>query len=97
MVYAKVEINAGGYSDQKNPDGVFCWDHDDRLSGYGSNDTLEDLDAEAYRVRLLEEYGVGVISTGSSDIRVALSCVDEEDIESLLETMLSCALEMKKG
>ena len=55
---------------------------------------LNTLDAEAYRVRLLNDYGVGVISTSDTDIRVALSCVDEDDFDDLFETMLRCALEM---
>jgi aspartate/methionine/tyrosine aminotransferase len=55
---------------------------------------LNDLNAEAYRVRLLDRYGVGVISTSDSDIRVALSCVDEADLGDLFDIMLSCALEM---
>lgn len=58
---------------------------------------LNDLDAEAYRIKLLNDYGVGVISTSSTDIRVALSCVDEDDIADLLEVMLTCALEMAGG
>jgi hypothetical protein len=58
---------------------------------------LEGLDAEQYRVKLLNDYGVGVISTSSTDIRVALSCVDEGDLETLLDLMFECALEMKKG
>jgi aspartate/methionine/tyrosine aminotransferase len=66
-------------------------------SGYFFTVRLEALDAEAYRVRLLNDYGVGVISTSSTDIRVALSCVDEGDIASLLDVMLECALEMKRG
>ncbi|MGI5940469.1 MAG: aminotransferase class I/II-fold pyridoxal phosphate-dependent enzyme [Thermoleophilia bacterium] len=55
---------------------------------------LNDLDAEAYRVRLLHEYGVGVIATSSTDIRVAISCVDEPDLLDLFDTMLACAEEM---
>jgi aspartate/methionine/tyrosine aminotransferase len=57
---------------------------------------LNSLDAEAYRVRLLNEYGVGVISTSDTDIRVALSCVDEEDFEDLFDVMLTCATEMMR-
>jgi hypothetical protein len=57
---------------------------------------MNGLDAEAYRVRLLEKYGVGVISTSDTDIRVAHSCVDEADIEDLFDVMLACALEMQK-
>jgi aspartate/methionine/tyrosine aminotransferase len=66
-------------------------------SGYFFTVRLEGLDAEQYRVKLLDDYGVGVISTSSTDIRVALSCVDECDLEALLELMLECALEMKDG
>ena len=32
---------------------------------------MNGLDAEAYRVKLLNDYGVGVISTSDTDIRVA--------------------------
>lgn len=66
-------------------------------SGYFFTVRLEGLDAEQYRVKLLNECGVGVISTSGTDIRVALSCVDEADLEDLVNIMLECALEMKKG
>jgi aspartate/methionine/tyrosine aminotransferase len=66
-------------------------------SGYFLCLRLNDLHAETYRVRLLNEYGVGVISTSDTDIRVALSCVDEADIGDLFDVMLTCALEMKNG
>lgn len=65
-------------------------------SGYFFCLRLDGLDAEKYRVKLLNDYGVGVISTSSTDIRVALSCVDESDLGALLDVMLTCALEMKK-
>jgi aspartate/methionine/tyrosine aminotransferase len=55
---------------------------------------LNGLDAEAYRVRLLDDYGIGVIATSDTDIRVALSCVDEADFDDLFDSMLQCALEM---
>ncbi|MCX8032979.1 MAG: aminotransferase class I/II-fold pyridoxal phosphate-dependent enzyme [Thermoleophilia bacterium] len=64
-------------------------------SGYFLCVRLHGLDAEQYRVRLLNEYGVGVISTSDTDIRVAISCVEEEDIPDLFDVMLRCALEMK--
>ena len=63
-------------------------------SGYFLCLRLHDLDAEAYRVRLLERYGVGVISTSDTDIRVAISSVDEEDIAELFSVMYTCAVEM---
>jgi len=66
-------------------------------SGYFLCLRLNGLQAEAYRQKLLNDYGVGVISNNSTDIRVAISCVDEENIGELFEVMLTCALEMKKG
>jgi len=64
-------------------------------SGYFMCVKLNGLEAEAYRVHLLENYGVGVIASGKSDIRVAFSCIEEDQIESLFDTMLECAEEMK--
>ncbi len=66
-------------------------------SGYFLCVRLNGLDAEEYRVRLLNEYGVGVISTSDTDVRVAISCVEEADMPDLFDIMLTCALEMKKG
>ena len=45
------------------------------------------VDAEELRVHLLDKYGVGVISSGSADIRVAFSCLEEGDVEDVFETL----------
>ena len=45
-------------------------------------------------MRLLNDYGVGVISTSDTDIRVAISCVDEDDLADLFDVMLQCAEKM---
>lgn len=66
-------------------------------SGYFMCLKMNGLEAEAYRVKLLNDYGVGVISTSDTDIRVAHSSVDEADIPALYDVMLECALEMLKG
>lgn len=63
-------------------------------SGYFMCLRLNELDAEQYRLQLLDGHGVGVISTSPTDIRVALSCVDESQIEDLFEVMYRCAVEM---
>jgi hypothetical protein len=41
------------------------------------------VEAEPLRVHLLEKFGVGVISIGKSDIRIAFSCIEKEDIREL--------------
>jgi aspartate/methionine/tyrosine aminotransferase len=63
-------------------------------SGYFMCLRLHRLDAEAYRLRLLDQQGIGVIATSPTDIRVAFSCIEEKDIADLFERMYRCALEM---
>jgi len=66
-------------------------------AGYFMCVKLNDLDSEAFRVKLLEEYGIGVIASGSSDIRVAFSCTEKSDIEPLFDAMLDCWQKMTAG
>jgi aspartate/methionine/tyrosine aminotransferase len=63
-------------------------------SGYFMCLKLKHLNAELFRVRLLERYGIGIIATAATDVRVAFSCVEEEDIADLFRQMLLCAEEM---
>jgi hypothetical protein len=49
---------------------------------------LKTVDAEQLRVHLLEKYGVGLISLGETDLRVAFSCIDREDIGELFDIVL---------
>ncbi len=65
-------------------------------SGYFMCVQLKNLNAETYRVRLLEDQGIGVIATGPHDIRIAFSCVEASDIATLFDGMLACALAMQK-
>ena len=57
-------------------------------SGYFMCLRLKTVDAEALRVHLLDTYGVGLISIGSQDLRVAFSCLDEGDVVELFDTIL---------
>jgi aspartate/methionine/tyrosine aminotransferase len=63
-------------------------------SGYFMCLRLQTLNAEAYRLRLLDRCGIGVIATAPTDIRVAFSCIEEKDIADLFERMFQCACEM---
>jgi len=56
-------------------------------SGYFMCLKLKSVDAEALRVHLLDRYGVGLISLGQSDLRVAFSCLEKEDIKELFDTV----------
>lgn len=64
-------------------------------AGYFMCVRLKGLDAEEFRKRLLGEYGVGVIADGKTDIRVAFSCLETDEIKDLFDIMYRCALEMK--
>jgi len=56
-------------------------------SGYFMCLKLKTVGAEQLRVHLLEKYGVGLISLGKTDLRVAFSCVEEDDISELFNTV----------
>ncbi|KLU61302.1 glutamate-pyruvate aminotransferase AlaA [Peptococcaceae bacterium CEB3] len=54
-------------------------------SGYFMCLRLKSVKAEALRLHLLRRYGVGVISLGDSDLRIAFSSVAKEDLAELFE------------
>jgi aspartate/methionine/tyrosine aminotransferase len=56
------------------------WDVYPFNAGYFMCIRLKNVDAEMLRVHLLQEHGLGVIALGKTDIRVAFSCLDEEQI-----------------
>ncbi|MDE0886681.1 MAG: aminotransferase class I/II-fold pyridoxal phosphate-dependent enzyme [Myxococcota bacterium] len=56
-------------------------------SGYFMCVAVKGVDAEKLRLHLLEEYGVGLISTSPTDIRVAFSCLEVDEIEPLFECL----------
>jgi aspartate/methionine/tyrosine aminotransferase len=63
-------------------------------SGYFMCLKLKQINAEDFRLHLLKKYGIGVISIGESDIRVAFSCIDEDNIPELFELMFKAAQDM---
>jgi aspartate/methionine/tyrosine aminotransferase len=54
-------------------------------SGYFMCLKLERVDAEKLRRHLLDKYEVGTIALGPTDLRIAFSCVEEEDLEELID------------
>ncbi len=65
-----------------------AWDVYPFNSGYFMCLKLKTVDAEPLRVHLLEKYGVGLISLGKTDLRVAFSCLEKEDTRELFDTVL---------
>jgi aspartate/methionine/tyrosine aminotransferase len=65
-----------------------AWDVYPFNSGYFMCLKIKHVDAETLRVHLLDKYGVGLISLGKTDLRVAFSCVEKEDIQELFDIIL---------
>jgi hypothetical protein len=57
-------------------------------SGYFMCIRLKTVNAEALRRHLLETYGVGLISIGEDNLRIAFSCLEEKDIQTLFDIVL---------
>ena len=64
-----------------------AWDVYPFNSGYFMCLRLKKVNAEKLRLHLLNKYGVGVISLGETDIRIAFSCVEEGDIQDLFDIL----------
>jgi aspartate/methionine/tyrosine aminotransferase len=56
-------------------------------SGYFMCVAVNGVPAEKLRVHLLDQYGIGVIATGPSDVRIAFSCLEVDEIEPLFEAL----------
>lgn len=61
------------------------WDYYPFNSGYFMCLKLKTVKAEQLRTHLLNEYAVGTIALGETDLRIAFSCIEEENIEELFE------------
>ncbi|OPX40387.1 MAG: hypothetical protein B1H11_00145 [Desulfobacteraceae bacterium 4484_190.1] len=57
-------------------------------SGYFMCLKLKEADAEVLRVHLLDKYGVGLISLGKTDLRVAFSCLEKNDVREMFDIIL---------
>lgn len=54
-------------------------------SGYFLCIKVNGVNAEKLRLHLLDKYGVGVISLGETDIRIAFSCVERDNLKELFD------------
>ena len=74
-------LDSGKFDDQ--------WEYYPFNSGYFMCLKLKTVNAEILRTHLLDKYGVGTISLGDTDLRVAFSCIEEEDLEELFDLIYS--------
>ncbi len=64
-------------------------------SGYFMCLRLKGLQAEDLRLHLLSHHQVGVIALGETEIRIAFSCLEIEEIEDLFEVLYIACAELK--
>ena len=63
------------------------WEVYPNHAGYFTCLNLKSGNAEKVRQRLLDEHGIGTISLGETELRVAYSCLEESDIETVFSTI----------
>lgn len=73
----KALLDNGKYGD--------VWEYYPFNSGYFMCLKLKTVQAEPLRQHLIHEYGVGTIALGDTDLRVAFSCIAEENLEDLFD------------
>ena len=64
-------------------------------SGYFMCVKVKGVDAERVRTHLLDQYGIGLIATSPTDLRVAFSCLETADIEPLFEAVHQAIQELQ--
>ena len=67
----------------KNAEYSQAWEPYPFDSGYFMCLKINGVNANALRVHLLDKYGVGTIAVNDTDLRVAFSCIEEENIPEL--------------
>jgi aspartate/methionine/tyrosine aminotransferase len=65
-------------------------------SGYFMCLKLEGVDAERLRLHLLDAHETGLIATSATDLRVAFSCLELDQIEPLFETIHRAIQELRE-
>ncbi|MEA3465607.1 MAG: aminotransferase class I/II-fold pyridoxal phosphate-dependent enzyme [Thermodesulfobacteriota bacterium] len=78
----------------KNSKYAEVWDYYPFNSGYFMCLKLKNVAAETLRVHLLDKYGVGAISIGKTDLRIAFSCIAQEDIQELFDLVYQAARDL---
>jgi hypothetical protein len=71
------------------------WDPYPFNSGYFMCLKLKTVGAEPLRIHLLDKYGVGLIALGESDLRVAFSCLEKEQIPELFDCVFKAINDLK--
>lgn len=65
-------------------------------SGYFMCLKLKTVHAEELRKHLIYNYGLGTIALGDCDLRIAFSCIEEDEIESVFDMIYAGIVELEK-
>ncbi len=82
----KAILDSADYSD--------VWEYYPFNSGYFMCLKLKHGNAEGVRTHLLDQYGVGTIALGETDLRVAFSCIEEAYLEDLFTIIHKAVIEV---
>ncbi|WP_128893672.1 aminotransferase class I/II-fold pyridoxal phosphate-dependent enzyme [Longirhabdus pacifica] len=82
-------LDSGKYDD--------AWSYYPFNSGYFMCLKLKHVEAETLRMYLLEKHGIGTIALGEKDLRIAFSCIDEENLTALYDTVYTAAKQLEQG
>jgi aspartate/methionine/tyrosine aminotransferase len=80
----------------RKPEYSSSWDVYPFNSGYFMLIKLKGVNANTLREHLLDAHQVGLISTAEADLRIAFSCLEVEQVESLFATIHQAVGEIRK-
>ncbi|MGS0651468.1 aminotransferase class I/II-fold pyridoxal phosphate-dependent enzyme, partial [Staphylococcus arlettae] len=63
------------------------WQPYDFNSGYFMALQVKGVDPEALRIHLIDNYSIGIIALNDTDIRIAFSCVEKDDIPHVFDSI----------
>lgn len=71
------------------------WQAYDFNSGYFMAIKVKDVNPETLRQHLIEKYSIGVIALNETDIRIAFSCVEKDDIPHVFDSIAKAIDDLK--
>ncbi|MCE3202983.1 aminotransferase class I/II-fold pyridoxal phosphate-dependent enzyme [Paenibacillus sonchi] len=86
----KALLDSGKYGDE-------VWTYYPFNSGYFMCLKLHTIPADALRLHLIHNYGLGTIALGETDLRVAFSCIEEDQLEDLFDMVYAGIRDLEKA
>ncbi|WP_154838361.1 aminotransferase class I/II-fold pyridoxal phosphate-dependent enzyme [Staphylococcus sp. Marseille-Q1834] len=89
---ARYEVTKEVVYDDKYKD---HWTPYDFNSGYFMAVKVKDVNPEELRKHLIDKYSIGIIALNDTDIRIAFSCVEKEDIPHVFDSIAQAIDDLK--